>query len=222
MNVGITAKRSAIFLTLLFVMHLLPLDNYSNDTILQEQQVNNTSANNAHNVINTFNTTYNSKLIGTNMQISWDNYVYSKSADSSPAVLDFEQSSDNSYLFLLCPGHSGQLIDNSTYATDDSILLHVDENLSFIKSLVIDGGGCEKNRNRGMTNIILSPDDLNLQILGVYNTYGQNSEIYLINGTILIPSSGSSNFQKDHFMAVTINKENFSIDNHKVVTLTSA
>ena len=57
MNVGITAKRSAIFLTLLFVMHFIPLDNYSNDTILQEQQVNNTSANNAHNVINTFNTT---------------------------------------------------------------------------------------------------------------------------------------------------------------------
>ena len=125
MNVGITAKRSAIFLTLLFVMHFIPLDNYSNDTILQEQEVNNTSANNAHNVINTFNTTYNSKLIGTNMQISWDNYVYSKGADSSPTVLDFEQSSDNSYLFLICPGHSGQLIDNSTYAADDSILLHL-------------------------------------------------------------------------------------------------
>ena len=49
-------------------MHFIPLDNYSNNTILQEQQVNNTSANNAHNVIyNTFNTKYNSKLIGTNM-----------------------------------------------------------------------------------------------------------------------------------------------------------
>ena len=74
------------------------------------------------------------------MQISWDNYVYSKGADSSPTILDFEQSSDNSYLFLLCPGYSFQLIDNSTYAADDSILLHVDENLSFIKSLIIDGG----------------------------------------------------------------------------------
>ena len=154
MNVGITAKRSAIFLTLLFVMHLLPLDNYSNDTILQEQQVNNTSANNAHNVINTFNTTYNSKLIG-NMQISWDDYVYSKSADFSPGLFLILNNLVNSYLFLLCPGHSGQLIDNSTYV-DDSILLHVDENLSFIKSLIIDGGGCG-TAERGMTNIILSP-----------------------------------------------------------------
>ena len=101
MNVGITAKRSAIFLTLLFVMHLLPLDNYSNDTILQEQQVDNTSANNANNVINTFNTTYNSKLIGTNMQISWDNYVYSKGADSSPTILDFEQSRQLILIFVM-------------------------------------------------------------------------------------------------------------------------
>ena len=214
MNVGIAAKRSAIFLTLLFVMHFIPLDNYSNNTTLEKHQVDHTSANNAHNVINTFNTTYNSKLIGTNMQISWDNYVYSKSADSSPTVLDFEQSSDNSYLFLLCPGHSGQLIDNSTYAASDSILLHVDENFSFIKSLIIDGGVCETNRNRGMTNIILSPDGQSLHLLGVYNTV--NSAITLLNESITIPSSGGG--AKDHFVAISLNPNNFSVENFKVIT----
>jgi hypothetical protein len=155
------------------------------------------------------------------MQISWDNYVYSKGADSSPTVLDFEQSSDNSYLFLLCPGHNGQLIDNSTFAADDSILLHIDENLSFIKSLVIEGGGCEGNRQVGMTNIIQSPDDLSLHILGVYST-SQNTRP-LINGTVIIPSSSTNQWStKDHFAAVTLDKSDFSIENHKIVSPTMA
>ena len=216
MNVGITAKRSAIFLTLLFVMHLLPLDNYSNDTILQEQQVNNTSANNAHNVINTFNTTYNSKLIGTNMQISWDNYVYSKGADSSPTVLDFVQASDNSYLFLLCPGHSGQLIDNSTFTTYDSILLHINENMSFIKSFVFDGGGCTQSRENGMTNIILSPDNRKFHVLGSYYV-NQNTGNSILNGSVTFPPLGTNKYG-DYFVAISLNKDNFTVYNHKVIS----
>ena len=123
------------------------------------------------------------------------------------------QKNDNTYLILLCPNHSGQLIDNSTYANDYSILLHLTENGSFIKSLVIDttGNGCTSSRDRGMTNIILSPDNQKLHLLGNYVSSG-SSTYTILNGSLSISQTAYSNM--DWIVAISINTNDFSIQKY--------
>ncbi|MDA0649255.1 MAG: hypothetical protein O2786_08095, partial [archaeon] len=208
-------RRTIFVFMILFFSTLTGVISSNINPELSQQIINeSTGSINIQNNINTFNTTYNSKLIGTQMDLSWDDYVYSKTSDSQPSVLDFIQLNDNSYLFLLCPNHSGQILDNSTFNSDESILLHIDQNMSYIKSLIIEGGGCTSNRGSGMTNIIMSPDNQNLHILGVY--YTASSARSLLNGSITIPSSGVG--AKDHFVALSLNQNNFSVKNFKVIT----
>ncbi|MBT6870814.1 MAG: hypothetical protein HOA66_05095, partial [Candidatus Marinimicrobia bacterium] len=208
-------RRTIFVFMILFFSTLTGVISSNINPELSQQIINeSTGSINIQNNINTFNTTYNSKLIGTQMDLSWDDYVYSKTSDSQPSVLDFIQLNDNSYLFLLCPNHSGQILDNSTFNSDESILLHIDQNMSYIKSLIIEGGGCTSNRGSGMTNIIMSPDNQNLHILGVY--YTASSARSLLNGSITIPSSGVG--AKDHFVALSLNQNNFSVENFKVIT----
>ena len=215
-------RRVVLVLMILFFGTLTGvISSNINPELGDEITIQTTSSIYTQDTINTFNTTYNSKLIGAQLVLSWDDYVLSKTSDNQPTVLDFRQKNDNSYLILLCPNHSGQLIDNSTYADDYSILLHLDENGSFIKSLVIDttNSGCTSSRNYGMTNIIISPDNQKLHLLGNYKS-SKTSTYTILNGSITIPTT-SQYSNMESIIALSINLNDFSVQKTAIFTGTS-
>lgn len=165
-------------------------------------------------IVNSFNTSYGSPLIGVDLDITWDDYVNTRDGTGFPEVLDFKQRSDGTYLLLTSPNHVGQLLNNLTYGMGDSVLLNIDQNGHFLRAQVIDNVKATDNRERGMTVIVESPNGSDLILLG---TMPQNPIAYsIMNGAITIPTR--SNLGKDAFVAISLNSTTFDYSNHLLVS----
>ena len=108
-------RRTVFVLMILFFSTLTGVISSNINPVFADKVINeSTSFISNQNNINTFNTSYDSKLVGAQLDLSWDDISLSKSSDVQPTVLDFRQKIDSTYLLLVCPNHAGQLIDNNT------------------------------------------------------------------------------------------------------------
>ena len=69
-------------------------------------------------------------------QFQWSDYTSFVSQITSPNVMHFTERQDNTILILLNPGHNGQMINNETFDSGDSILLNIDRDGAYINSKV--------------------------------------------------------------------------------------
>ena len=112
---------------------------------------------------------YSGERINFSMsQFQWSDYTSFVSQISSPDVMHFIERQDNTILILLNPGHNGQMINNETFVSGDSILLNINRDGAYINSKAFDSGHATDNRRYGFTVIIDSPDQSNLSLLGTF------------------------------------------------------
>ena len=69
---------------------------------------------------------YSGERINFSMsQFQWSDYTSFVSQINEPDVMHFTERQDNTILILLNPGHNGQMINNETFDSGDSILLNI-------------------------------------------------------------------------------------------------
>ena len=145
-------------------------------------------------------------------QFHWNDYTNFVSDNMPPALLHFSERMDNSLLILVNPRHNGQMMNNETFRSGDSILLNIDRDGGYLNSKVLDSGEASGDRRYGFTVFVDAPDQSNLSVLGTFPA--ESSSYGILNNTITITGGqyGSqwSGYEKDAFVVVKLNSTTFA------------
>ena len=156
-------------------------------------------------------------------QFHWNDYTNFVSDNTPPILLHFSERMDNSLLILVNPRHNGQMMNNETFGSGDSILLNIDRDGTYLNSKVLDSGEASGDRRYGFTVFVDSPDQSNLSVLGTFPA--ESSSYGILNNTITITGGqyGSqwSGYEKDAFVVVKLNSTTFEMEKFETAQVPS-